>query len=136
MKGIALVLSGPSGAGKSTVIGHLRKHLPELKFSISCTTRAPRPGETHGVHYYFCSKEEFQQKVDAKAMLEYAHVHLDSYGTPAEPVLSAVDNGEVMLLDIDVQGARQVKAALENSPYRENLLTVFLDPPSMEELER
>jgi guanylate kinase len=98
MKGIALVLSGPSGAGKSTVIGHLRKHLPELKFSISCTTRAPRPGETHGVHYYFCSKEEFQQKVDAKAMLEYAHVHLDSYGTPAEPVLSAVDNGEVMLL--------------------------------------
>lgn len=136
MKGIALVMSGPSGAGKSTVIGYLRELLPELLFSISCTTRAPRPGEQDGVHYYFCSKEDFQTKVEAGEMLEYAHVHLDSYGTPASPVFQAVDNGGVMLLDIDVQGARQVKNALEKTPYREHLLTVFLAPPSMEELER
>ena len=136
MKGIALVMSGPSGAGKSTVLGHLRKLIPDLQFSISCTTRAPRPGETHGVHYYFCSKAEFQAKVDTGAMLEYAHVHLDSYGTPAQPVFDAIDQGQIMLLDIDVQGARQVRDALKNSPYRPNLLTVFLAPPSMNELER
>ncbi len=136
MHGLLLILSGPSGCGKSTVIKRLNELVSGLRFSVSCTTRSPRPGEVNGVHYYFCTPQEFQEKQDAGEMLEYAHVHTASYGTPKAPAIEAIHNGEIMILDIDVQGARQVKAALDNTEYASALVRVFLAPPSLEELER
>jgi guanylate kinase len=127
-----VVLSGPSAVGKSTVVRCLRERLPELHFSVSATTRAPRPGEVDGVDYHFVSAEAFQQLIDRGALLEWAEIHrgLHRSGTPAQPVLEAVAAGRPVLIEVDLAGARSVKNAMPEA------VSVFLAPPSWEDLER
>lgn len=131
-RGRVLVLSGPSAVGKSTVVRHLREQVPGLHFSVSATTRAPRPGEVEGVDYHFVSPERFQQLIDEGAMLEWADIHggLQRSGTLAEPVARAAEAGQPVLIEVDLAGARAVKAALPEA------VTVFLAPPSWAELEQ
>ena len=124
-----MVISGPTAVGKGTVIRYILEHHPEIKLSVSATTRAPRPGEVDGVAYHFLSLEEFDAKIAAGQMLEYAVVHgTNKYGTLREPVEAALAAGQLMILEIDIQGARQVKQAMPEA----NL--VFIAPPSWEEL--
>lgn len=135
--GTAVVISGPSGVGKSTLLAALRRRHPALRFSISCTTRPPRRGETHGVHYYFLEPEEFERRLAEQAFVEHAAVFEHYYGTLKRELLDPVLAGEDVCLDIDVQGAMQIREALE----REELLRrccefIFLAPPSLAELER
>ena len=131
-RGRVLVLAGPSAVGKSTVVRRLREQVPGLHFSVSATTRAPRPGEVEGVDYHFVSPERFQQLIDEGAMLEWAEIHggLQRSGTLAEPVARAADAGQPVLIEVDLAGARAVKAALPDA------ITVFLAPPSWAELEQ
>ncbi len=129
-KGFLLVLSGPSGVGKGTVCNALLKDYPKLKYSISVTTREKRPQEQDGINYYFKSPEEFEGMIQAGGLLEYANVHGNFYGTPKDFVLEQIENGETVILEIDVQGALQVK---QNHP---EAVFVFLIPPDMEELRR
>lgn len=125
------VLAGPTAVGKGTVAAHIREHFPDVKLSISATTRAPRPGEIDGVHYYFVSDNEFDRMLAESEFLEWATVHnAYRYGTPRQPVLDAAARGELMLLEIDLQGARQVSVAMPDARL------VFLAPPSWEELVR
>lgn len=124
------VLSGPSGVGKSTVVRELRRHHPQVWVSISATTRFPRPGETSGTHYHFVTDDEFDAMVGAGELLEWAEFAGARYGTPAEPVLSKLAAGAPVLLEIDLQGARQVRRRLPGARL------VFLAPPSWEELVR
>lgn len=125
------MLSGPSAVGKSTVVRCLRDRIPDLYFSVSVTTRAPRPGEVDGVDYSFVTAERFQQLIDTGALLEWADIHggLHRSGTPAEPVRTATAAGKPVLIEVDLAGARAVKKALPEAT------TVFLAPPSWEELE-
>ena len=124
-----MVISGPTAVGKGTVIRYILEHHPEIKLSVSATTRAPRPGEVNGVAYHFLSLDEFDAKIAAGQMLEYAVVHgTNKYGTLREPVEAALAAGQLMILEIDIQGARQVKQAMPEA----NL--VFIAPPSWEEL--
>jgi guanylate kinase len=135
--GIALVVSGPSGAGKSTVCNSLLKKHPELEFSVSCTTREPRSGEIDGKDYHFIDKSEFQRRIDKGEFLEYADVHGNFYGTLKSEIIGHVNAGKDVLLDIDVQGALQVKKISEAYLLLGKCLEfVFLGPPSFEELER
>lgn len=135
--GIALIVSGPSGTGKSTVCGKLRKKHPELEFSVSCTTREPRKGEIAGRDYYFIDKKEFQRRVENNEFLEHADVHGNFYGTLKSEIIGRVENGKDVLLDIDVQGAIQVKESSKKSSLLGKCSEcVFLGPPSFEELER
>lgn len=129
-KGLLIILSGPSGAGKSTVISRLVKARGDIRFSVSATTRAPRPGEVDGCDYYFKSREEFAQMVAADAFLEHAEYVGNCYGTPAAPVDADLGEGFNVLLDIEVQGAAQI---MEKRP---DAVSVFLCPPSLEELEK
>ena len=129
-KGSIIVVSGPSGAGKGTVISRLLTQCRDIFFSVSVTTRGMRPGEVEGVHYHFISEREYDEILSADAFLETAEVHGCHYGTPAVPVLNAVGNGHDALLDIDVQGASQVMARCPEA------VTVFLMPPSLQELEK
>lgn len=129
-KGKLVVLSGPSGAGKSTVIGKLLEKRDDISFSVSATTRSPRPGETDGVNYYFKTREEFADMVDKGAFLEHAEYAGNCYGTPRGPVEELLDTGRTVILDIEVQGAFQVKEAMPEA------VMVFLAPPSLAELER
>ena len=131
-RGRVLVLSGPSAVGKSTVVRRLREQVPDLHFSVSATTRSPRPGEVNGVDYHFVSPEKFQELIDSGAMLEWADIHsgLHRSGTLAEPVAAAAAAGKPVLIEVDLAGARAVKAALPEA------LTVFLAPPSWDELEQ
>ncbi len=129
-KGKLFVISGPSGAGKSTVIGELMKLRDDLAFSCSVTTRAPRPGEVDGEDYFFIDWERYNAMIDAGELLEHAVFAGNGYGTPRAPVLRLMEQGKQVLLDIEVQGAAQVKKAMSES------VSVFLSPPSMEELER
>ncbi|BDX32666.1 guanylate kinase [Mycobacterium antarcticum] len=126
-----VVLSGPSAVGKSTVVRCLRERVPDLYFSVSATTRTPRPGEVDGVDYTFVTPEHFQQLIDDGALLEWAEIHrgLHRSGTPAEPVKTAARAGFPVLIEVDLAGARSVKAALPEAT------TVFLAPPSWEALE-
>ena len=124
------VLSGPSGVGKSTVVAHLRKEHPEIWLSVSATTRRPRPGERHGVQYYFVSDEEFDKLVANGELLEWAEFAGNRYGTPRRAVMERLRAGEPVLLEIDLQGARQVKQSMPDAQL------VFLAPPSWEELVR
>ncbi len=126
-KGRLFVISGPSGTGKGTICKELIKD-DKVRLSVSMTTRNPREGEVHGVSYYFATKEEFLQKIDAGGFLEYAEVFGNYYGTPKMEVLELLDEGIDVLLEIDVQGALQIKEV-----YPEAVL-VFILPPSMEEL--
>ena len=114
--GTIIVLSGPSGVGKSTLVGRVREQMPELQFSISCTTRSPRTGEEHGVHYYFLSREEFAERVERGEFVEYADVFAHRYGTLKKEVLDRVRSGSSVILDIDVQGALQIRKAAESDP--------------------
>ena len=130
--GCVLVLSGPSAVGKSTVVRRLRQQLPDLHFSVSATTRAPRPGEVDGVDYHFVSTEAFQQLIDSGELLEWADIHggLHRSGTPAQPVLDAASAGRPVLIEVDLAGARAVKSALPTAR------TVFLAPPDWDTLEQ
>ena len=126
-----IVLSGPSAVGKSTVVRCLRERLPDLYFSISVTTRTPRPGEIDGVDYSFVTEEQFQRLIDEGALLEWAEIHrgLHRSGTPAAPVRAAEAAGRPVLIEVDLAGARAVKQAMPEA------ITVFLAPPSWEVLE-
>jgi guanylate kinase len=125
------VLAGPTAVGKGTVTAWVREHHPEIWVSVSATTRRRRPGEQDGVHYHFVSDEEFDRLVADEALLEWAVVHQGArYGTPLRPVLDALAEGRPALLEIDLQGARQVRDRMPEA------LFVFLKPPSWEELVR
>ena len=125
------VLAGPTAVGKGTVVAALRERYPHLLVSVSATTRNPRPGEVNGVHYYFVSPEEFDSMIEGGEMLEWALVHgTNKYGTPRGPVDAALAAGEPVLLEIDLAGARQVRANRPDAQF------IFLAPPSWEELER
>lgn len=125
-----IVLSGPSGVGKGTVIRHLRGHRPEVWVSISATTRTPRPGEVDGVHYLFLPREKFERMAQAGEFLEWAEFSGNLYGTPRGPVEQRLAEGRPVLLEIELQGARQVRESMPGA------LLVFLAPPSWEELVR
>ncbi len=129
-QGILIIVSAPSGCGKSTVVRALMEKRKDLRFSVSATTRAPREGEVDGVDYYFVSREEFERMIEEDAFLEHAEYVGNCYGTPREAVERQLKEGYDVYLDIDVQGALQVKR------IRPQTLMVFLMPPSMEELER
>jgi len=132
--GIIFVLSAPSGAGKSTLCQGLRQ-TPDFEFSVSCTTRQPRAGEEEGRDYHFISREEFQGRAGRGEFLEWAEVHGNFYGTPMEKVLDLTARGVDVLLDIDVAGARKIRA-LSDDRVRGALVDVFILPPSLGELER
>ena len=131
-RGLLIILSSPSGAGKSTLAARLRAWDPTLNFSVSATTRAPRPGEEHGREYYFHSREEFQDMVAEGDMLEHAEVFGNYYGSPKGPVEEAINAGRDVLFDIDWQGGQQVRA----SALGKHVLSIFILPPSIPELER
>ena len=131
-RGLLIILSSPSGAGKSTLAGRLRDWDPTLKFSVSATTRAPRPGEEYGREYYFHTREEFQKMVADDDMLEHAEVFGNFYGSPKGPVEQAINAGHDVLFDIDWQGGQQVRA----SSLGKHVLSIFILPPSIPELER
>ena len=124
------VLSGPAGAGKSSIVSYLREHHPEIWHSVSVTTRAQRPGETEGVDRYFVDGETFARMVRDGELLEHANYAGNWYGTPRPPVEERLSRGEPVLLEIELQGARQVRALMPEA------LLVFLAPPSWGELER
>ncbi|MGW4469131.1 guanylate kinase [Nonomuraea sp. NPDC004354] len=124
------VLSGPSGVGKSTVVAELRRAHPEVWLSVSVTTRKPRPGETHGVEYFFADNDEFDRLIAAGELLEWAEFAGNRYGTPRKAVLDKIAVGVPTLLEIDLQGARQVRESMPEA------LLVFLAPPTWEELEK
>ncbi|WP_375570006.1 guanylate kinase [Ahrensia marina] len=130
-RGYILVLSSPSGAGKSTLARQLLQDdgLPTPKLSVSVTTRQRRPSEIDGTHYHFIDEVSFLQRRDQGALLEWAEVHGNFYGTPREPVERALSQGHIMLFDIDWQGTEQVRAAMP-----EDTVTVFVLPPSFDEL--
>ncbi|WP_204079641.1 guanylate kinase [Mycobacterium riyadhense] len=129
--GRVVVLSGPSAVGKSTVVRCLRERVPKLHFSVSATTRAPRAGEVDGVDYHFVTPGRFQELIDGGELLEWAEIHggLHRSGTLAEPVRAATASGVPVLIEVDLAGARAIKKAMPEA------ITVFLAPPSWEDLE-
>ncbi|TDT77703.1 guanylate kinase [Litoreibacter halocynthiae] len=131
-RGILIILSSPSGAGKSTLAGRLMKWDDSLSFSVSATTRAPRDGEQDGREYFFRSHDEFRQMVDDGEMLEHAEVFDNLYGSPKGPVEAAISDGRDVIFDIDWQGGQQVR----NSGLAEDVVSIFILPPSIVELEK
>ncbi len=129
-KGIALVLSAPSGTGKTTLIHKLLGEFPDIKYSISCTTRKPRQGEVNGKDYHFMSVRDFLLQRDAGAFAEWALVHGNYYATPLKPLQENLNRGVDVLFDIDVQGASQLKLNVLTAAF------IFILPPSMKELEQ
>jgi guanylate kinase len=132
--GILFVISAPSGAGKTTLVEALRQ-TPNLFYSVSCTTRAPRTGEIDGEDYQFLSDKDFLARVEAGDFLEHAHVHGDYYGTLRKPVLTNLKNGVDVLIDIDTQGAVAIRNC-DDPIIREALSDVFIMPPDLEELRQ
>jgi guanylate kinase len=131
-RGILFVVSAPSGAGKSTLLNSLRQ-TPDFVYSVSCTTRAPRPGEIDGEDYHFLSPAQFQERLDAGEFLEHARVHGHYYGTLRAGVIQRLDDGVDVLIDIDVQGALAIRS--DATPeIRGSLADIFIMPPSLEEL--
>ncbi len=128
-RGNIIILSGPSGAGKGTIYHELLKNNPNLKISISMTTRKPREGETDGVEYFFVSEEEFKKEIENDAFIEYAIVHGNYYGTLKREVERDLDNGFDVILEIDIQGAINVKSKKPDGIF------IFIMPPSMKELK-
>jgi guanylate kinase len=131
-RGLLIILSSPSGAGKSTLAKRLLEWDSEMRFSVSATTRAPRSGEEHGREYYFHTREEFTQMVVRGDMLEHAEVFGNFYGSPRGPVEGAINAGRDVLFDVDWQGGQQVR----NSALGKHVLSIFILPPSIPELER
>jgi len=131
MSGAVLILSGPSGAGKSTIIEKASQYIGEYHFSISTTTRAPRDGEKDGVDYYFVDREEFEREIEAGEFLEYAVVHGNYYGTSLKPVKKALNDGKLVIFDIDVQGHRIARERLGRI-----VTSAFITPPTLSELRR
>ncbi|MHA7886613.1 MULTISPECIES: guanylate kinase [Roseicyclus] len=131
-RGLLIILSSPSGAGKSTLARRLMGWDPSLSFSVSATTRAPRPGEVDGTDYHFLDEARFKTMVADGAMLEHAHVFGNFYGSPMAPVAEAIDAGRDVLFDIDWQGAQQIR----NSALGRHTLSIFILPPSIPELKR
>ena len=130
--GLLLILSSPSGAGKTTLTRQLMDWDPSIRFSISATTRAPRPGEQDGREYYFCSRADFEAMVAAGDMLEHAEVFGNFYGSPRAPVQAAMEEGRDTVFDIDWQGGQQIR----NSALGRDVVSVFVLPPSIAELDR
>jgi guanylate kinase len=133
-QGILFVISAPSGAGKTTLVEALRK-TPNLFYSVSCTTRAPRSGEIDAEHYQFLSNADFLAKLEAGDFLEHAEVHGDYYGTLREPVLTTLKDGVDVLIDIDTQGAATIRNC-DDPIIRQALTDVFIMPPDLDELRR
>ena len=129
-KGNLFVISGPSGAGKGTLVARLVAEVPDAWLSVSATTRKPRTGEQHGVNYFFLTRPDFMNLVDDGGFLEWAEYAGNCYGTPLESVQRMIDEGKQVILEIDVQGAFQVRDRLPEAKL------VFIEPPSFEELER
>jgi len=129
-KGNLFIISGPSGAGKGTLVRELPPRVHDLWVSVSVTTRAPRPGEVEGRHYFFVSCEEFDRLANNDGLIEWAEVHGNRYGTPREEVEAKIAEGRQVILEIDPQGAFQVKSLMPAS------VLIFIMPPSWEELER
>ena len=130
-RGLLIILSSPSGAGKSTLARRLRAWDPSIRFSVSATTRPPRAGETDGVEYHFLSQDDFRARIASGDFLEYAEVFGNLYGSPRGPVVEAIEAGHDVLFDIDWQGGQQVR----NSISAEDVVSVFILPPSIRELE-
>ena len=129
-KGNLFVLSGPSGAGKGTLVKRVLQRVPDAWVSVSATTRQPRPGEVDGRDYFFLDQPRFDELVSQGGFLEWAHVHGNSYGILRSRVQDRIDHGSQVILEIDVQGAFQVKKAMPEAHL------IFIEPPSLEELER
>lgn len=129
-RGLLIIVSGPSGAGKGTVCKKLSELLPELWVSVSCTTRSPRNGETEGVTYFFKTQEEFQVMIQDGQLLEWAQIYSNSYGTPRQPIEQKLAEGYNVILEIEMQGAMQVKQKFPEGVF------IFLIPPSLDELKR
>ncbi|MEL6221934.1 MAG: guanylate kinase [Cyanobacteria bacterium J06627_8] len=129
-QGKLIVLTGPSGVGKGTLLKLLLAHHPELKLSISATTRSPRPGEVSGEHYYFLDRVSFEDMIDANELLEWAEFAGNFYGTPRERVETALERGESVILEIELFGARQIRQQFSSA------FSIFLLPPSLDELEQ
>ena len=127
-QGVLLVVSGPSGAGKGTICGMLREQLPDLGYSVSVTTRQPRVGEVDGVNYFFKTVDEVKEMIANDEFLEYAEVYGNYYGTPRQFVMEQLNSGKDVLLEIDIQGALQVKEHFPDGVF------VFITPPSLDEL--
>ena len=128
--GNLFVVSGPSGAGKGTLLSQVIERIPDAWVSVSATTRSPRPGEIEGVHYFFLDPDHFKSLVEQDGFLEWAQVHDNFYGTLKQSVIDHMNAGDQVILEIDVQGALQVRKALPEAHL------VFIEPPSLEELER
>lgn len=128
--GNLFIVSGPSGAGKGTLVRALLDRVPDIWLSVSATTRAPRPGELEGVHYFFLTPEEFTRQVETGGFLEWAEVHANRYGTLRAPVEQRISEGRQVILEIDPQGAMQVKREIPEA------VLLFVEAPSMEELRR
>ena len=128
--GRLIVLTGPSGVGKGTLMQSLLQRHPELYYSVSVTTRSPRPGEINGKNYYFISRSKFEQLVAQGEFLEWAEFAGNYYGTPREAVLNQVLSGKLVVLEIELEGARQIRASFPSA------LSIFILPPSFEELEK
>ncbi|MEL1134171.1 guanylate kinase [Desulfitobacterium sp. THU1] len=126
--GLLIVLSGPSGAGKGTLCQELLRQMPQVKYSVSATTRQPRPGEVDGLHYFFRSREEFQAMIEQDQLLEWAEFCGNFYGTPKFAVEQAIHAGNDVILEIEIQGALQVKKRFSQGVF------IFVVPPSMDEL--
>ena len=138
-KPLFVVMSAPSGCGKSTLIDLLLQEYPDLVYSISCTTRAPREGEEDGLDYHFLTVERFRELLAEDAFLEYAEVHGNYYGTLRRPIEEVLGEGNSMILDIDVVGAAKVRHEVMHhlppeNPLRAGYVDIFINPPSMEEL--
>ena len=131
-RGLLIILSSPSGAGKSTLTRRLLDWDPSFRFSVSATTRAPRPGEEHGREYHFLDRAEFEELIETGGMLEHAEVFGNFYGSPRQPVEEAIEGGHDVLFDIDWQGGQQVR----NSALSRDVVSIFILPPSIAELER
>ncbi|OGB89506.1 guanylate kinase [candidate division WOR-1 bacterium RIFCSPHIGHO2_01_FULL_53_15] len=131
-RGLLVVISGPSGVGKSTVVRRLFKIYPGLEMSISSTTRTPRPGEEHGHHYFFITQEEFDLRVKQGQFLEWAKVHGSYYGTPRKFIEEELGKGEVVVLEVDVQGAASIKRFVEEGKLKASAVFIFLIPPSVD----
>ena len=131
-RGLLIILSSPSGVGKTSLARRLQSWDDVIDFSISATTRPPRTGEEHGREYFFHTREDFEAMIEQGAMLEYAEVFGNLYGSPMDPVDRAVQKGRDVLFDVDWQGGQQIR----NSTLGKHVLSVFLLPPSIRELER